>query len=419
MRLSNTMLALVALNCSLTVSALGQNRPNLIFILTDDQGVESIEGPYWSNEMGCETPTLRELAKQGVSFTNCRVNPNCSPTRAALMTGRNACDTGVNGVLGRFTPSDEDPCTASRLAGDPAKVTNRLGLQTHEKTIAEVLRDLQEDGYYTILVDKWHLGYNEDDEDLGLLPTQQGFHVSYDWMATICEDEPREVGDEHMVDAYEWAVNVVNNRPWVEGEPMPYALFFHTITPHRRHGDQDPTYYPAHNDGYLWWRVHEDLIPLTKDLPVGHPDNGGDRARFIQNVEAIDTVIRAMLISLDVIQNDDNRTYRDASDTIIFFLADNGTDDKVSSYGRNAAKNSTFEGGIKVPLFVMGEGVPGNTQNPIEDTRLINHVDFFDTIADIVGASPSERDNEYGDFPRRGASFAYNIGWSDRAGADQ
>ncbi|MCL4196677.1 MAG: sulfatase-like hydrolase/transferase [Phycisphaerales bacterium] len=418
MRLSNTMLALVALNCSLTVSALGQNRPNLIFILTDDQGVESIEGPYWSNEMGCETPTLRELAKQGVSFTNCRVNPNCSPTRAALMTGRNACDTGVNGVLGRFT-GGENPCTGDPLEGDGARVTNRLGLQTHEKTIAEVLRYLEEDGYYTILVDKWHLGYNEDDEDLGLLPTQQGFHVSYDWMATICEDEPREVGDEHMVDAYEWAVNVVNNRPWVEGEPMPYALFFHTITPHRRHGDQDPTYYPAHNDGYLWWRVHEDLIPLTKDLPVGHPDNGGDRARFIQNVEAIDTVIRAMLISLDVIQNDDNRTYRDASDTIIFFLADNGTDDKVSSYGRNAAKNSTFEGGIKVPLFVMGEGVPGNTQNPIEDTRLINHVDFFDTIADIVGASPSERDNEYGDFPRRGASFAYNIGWSDRAGADQ
>ncbi len=136
MRLSNTMLALVALNCSLTVSALGQNRPNLIFILTDDQGVESIEGPYWSNEMGCETPTLRELAKQGVSFTNCRVNPNCSPTRAALMTGRNACDTGVNGVLGRFHPSYEDPCIAPPLEGEGAKVTNRLGLQTHEKTIA-------------------------------------------------------------------------------------------------------------------------------------------------------------------------------------------------------------------------------------------------------------------------------------------
>ncbi|MCL4199616.1 MAG: hypothetical protein KJZ69_19135, partial [Phycisphaerales bacterium] len=66
MRISNTMLALVALNCSLTVSTLAQNRPNLIFILTDDQGVESIEGPYWSNEMGCVTPTLRELAKQGV-----------------------------------------------------------------------------------------------------------------------------------------------------------------------------------------------------------------------------------------------------------------------------------------------------------------------------------------------------------------
>jgi arylsulfatase A-like enzyme len=49
--------------------------------------VDAIEGPYWSNEMGCATPTLAALAEQGVSFTSFRVNPNCSPTRAALMTG--------------------------------------------------------------------------------------------------------------------------------------------------------------------------------------------------------------------------------------------------------------------------------------------------------------------------------------------
>ncbi len=144
------------------------------------------------------------------------------------------------------------------------------------------------------------------------------------------------------------------------------------------------------------------------------------RKRFIQNVEAIDTVISDLLINLAVVEDVENEwPYIPDSRTIVFFLGDNGTDGKVSSHGLTRAKNSTFEGGIRVPLFVMGEGVPGNTQNPIEDTRLINHVDFFDTIADIVGASPSERDNEYGRFPRRGASFAYNIGWSDRPRADQ
>ncbi len=413
MRTHATMLALLALNCSLTVSALGQNRPNLIFILTDDQGIESIEGPYWPNDMECETPTLRELARQGVSFTNCRVNPNCSPTRAALMTGRNACDTGVNGVLGRFT-GGENPCTGDPLEGDGARVTNRLGLQTHEKTIAEVLRYLEEDGYYTILVDKWHLGYNEDDEDLGLLPTQQGFHVSYDWMATICDDEPLQIGDEHMVDAYQWAVNTVNNRPWIGEEQMPYALFFHTITPHRRHDD---------GGGYLWWRVDQTLCPVSHGwwgYDPGDPNGGGNRKRFIQNVEAIDTVISDLLINLAVVEDVENEwPYIPDSRTIVFFLGDNGTDGKVSSHGPTHAKNSTFEGGIRVPLFVMGEGITDTELESTENTRLINHVDFFDTIADIVGASPSERDNEYGRFPRRGASFAYNIGWSDRPRADQ
>ncbi len=415
MRIPGTMLALVALNCSFTVSALAQNRPNLIFILTDDQGIESIEGPYWPNDMECETPTLRELARQGVSFTNCRVNPNCSPTRAALMTGRNACDTGVNGVLGRFTPWDADPCTGDPLEGEGAKVTNRLGLQTQEKTIAEVLRHLEQDGYYTILVDKWHLGYNEDDDDLGLLPTQQGFHVSYDWMATICDDDPLQVGDEHMVDAYQWAVNAVNNRPWVGEEQMPYALFFHTITPHRRHGDEDPNY-PL-TEGFHWWRVHKDLCPETWALwgyDPGHPNqnnNRGEQRRFIQNVEAIDTVIRALLFDLGVIQDDENRTYRSQSKSIVFFLGDNGTDHLVSTHGEGRAKNSTFEGGLRVPLFVMGEGITDRELENTENTRLINHVDSYDTIGDIVGASPSERDNEYGRFPRRGISFAHAIGY--------
>ena len=104
---------------ALASSAAAQTQPNLIFILTDDMGTESIEGTYWGNEMGCIAPTLAALADQGVSFTSCRVNPNCSPTRAALMTGRSALDTGVNGVLGRYAGADE--CDHSDLTGTVAQ----------------------------------------------------------------------------------------------------------------------------------------------------------------------------------------------------------------------------------------------------------------------------------------------------------
>jgi len=68
--------------------------PNIIFILTDDQGTDAIEAGPWQDSIDLEwednvieTPTLSRLSDIGVSFTNARVNPNCSPTRAALMTG--------------------------------------------------------------------------------------------------------------------------------------------------------------------------------------------------------------------------------------------------------------------------------------------------------------------------------------------
>ncbi len=186
-----TMLAALALNCSFTVSALAQELPNLIFILTDDQGIDAIEWPPNTRaDERVRTPRLNRMAEQGVSFTNFRVNPNSSPTRACLMTGRSALDTGVVGVIGRYTPlaGMGNPCESTPLTGTVAKVTNRLALQTQERTIAEVLQDM---GYYTILIDKWHLGYNEGieptPEDHGLLPTQQGFDIFVDWMDDICD----------------------------------------------------------------------------------------------------------------------------------------------------------------------------------------------------------------------------------------
>lgn len=406
MRTHATMLAALAVNCSLTLSAIAQDKPNLIFILTDDQGLDAIQWP--PDTRGSEwvrTPTLNALAVQGVSFTNFRVNPNCSPTRAALMTGRSACDTGVNGVLSRYRTTIQqrmNPCEGAEPLGYPeAQITNRLALQNHERTIAEVLQKV---GYYTILVDKWHLGYNEDGEDLGLLPHQQGFDEFFDWKEIICDGYAQRefFADRHMLDMVDNALDAVGRRG-----NKPYALFFHTITPHRRHHDIPGT--PP--SGYQWWAIEDpSLIPDTYRLEVN------SRNRFLQNIEALDTVLGQYLLSQPPIEAIDPQTllYNEERNTIIFFLADNGTDGTVSFYGTTRAKNSTFEGGIKVPMFVMGEGVPGNTQSPVENTRLVSHVDFFDTICDIIGATPTQRDNgDYGRFPRRSVTFADAIGWGD------
>ncbi len=409
--LMRSLISTAACGC-IALPALGQqDPPNLIFILTDDMGLEAIR---WAGDEGNThekvfTDNLEAMSAQGVSFTRCRVNPNCSPTRACLMTGRSALDNGVVGVLGRYNPIEDpgNPCESTTLVDEYAQVTNRLGLQTQERTLGEVLQDM---GYYTILIDKWHLGYNEDGEQRGMLPDEdqpldQGFDVFVDWMDDICDgygsQDPYYYADFHMLRAMQAARDAVNNRP--NPETTPYALFFHTITPHKRHPD---------SGSVGWWEIWDQtLLVHTKDA-LGYGNSAVDR--FAQNVEALDTALLRELLGpgtgkLGVL--DANAQYDDEANTIIFFIGDNGTDASLNAKG----KNTLFEGGVRVPLFVMGEGIPGNTQDPIIDDRQISHVDIYETICDIVGAT-NERDNPNGAFPRRGESFAYNIGYSQIEG---
>ncbi|MFG0329119.1 MAG: sulfatase-like hydrolase/transferase [Phycisphaerales bacterium] len=353
--------ALVAVVGALTLGAqaiLAQSQPNLIFILTDDQGIDAIQGANWSNELDCRTPNLASLAAQGTVFTNTRVNPNCSPTRAALFTGRDALQTGVNGVISQLAPP-----------GD----RDLLSLQTHERTIAEVLQDM---GYYTILVDKYHLGY---DESRGQRPLQQGFMEHYGWLDYLGLDDPEQIGDEHVTRMADFAIDAVNTRPNMN---QPYALFFWSIVPHRRDAD---------SQGLLWWQVDPALAPQTSGQ--GQATN---TSRYRNVIEALDTEVGRMLREIGVI--DFNNAYQQNSDAVVVFTSDNGTDNLVSAFGSERAKNSPYEGGIHVPCFAFGESVPAG----VYDERLISHVDFYETFADLAGAPEALR----GDAPRRGISFA-------------
>ena len=404
--------------CSTAVSGQEPEQPNIIFILTDDQGVESIEGGFisdpWSNEMNARTPTLARLADLGVSFTNARVNANCSPTRAALFTGRSGLRTGVIGIVGRLKQGN--PCSDPLypLIGNDAKATDLLSLQAYEKTIGEAL---QAAGYYTILIDKWHVGQNltfddtgESDDERGLRPTEQGFNVYEDWHDYICLDDPDKYfgdennseADDHMVLMAGKAVDAAINAP------EPWALFYHTISPHRRHKD---------TGNKMWWEVDQRLIPLTRGLGDSQTN------RYIQNVEAIDTVIREhLLYPLGVIDSldPDAFNYRgDLGKTVVVFLSDNGTDQAVSVYADSSngpfrAKGSPYEGGINVPLIVFGERI-SEFVSPLRgtiDTRQVAQVDFFETLADIAGVPQEDRANNVG-LPREGISFADAIGWDD------
>ena len=133
-------------------------RPHIVFVLADDYGFNDIS--YHARKNGndtniIETPTLDALAAQGVKLENYYVQPVCSPTRAALLTGRYGSHTGINVPLVDSAPG---------------------GLPLHEVLLPQLLREV---GYRTHAVGKWHLGF----ETWGHTPEERGFASYFGYYA--------------------------------------------------------------------------------------------------------------------------------------------------------------------------------------------------------------------------------------------
>lgn len=373
---SRRLVLLIAAALMMCISGVGepaafaQPRPNIIFVLTDDHGIDAMEGPGWPNELEVHTPRLASLASRGRVFPWARTNPVCSATRAGILTGRTAYSTGVTNVI-----SD------SSLHPDMHKVA----LQNHEWTIAEALR---ERGYYTILIDKWHVGTDLD--QYGQTALDQGFDRVVPGARFFHLDDPIEVGDEHLSRMIDFAVEAVRDRP---NPSSPYALFLWSSDPHDRND-------PSGREPYEWWRVSPSLLPSGENYYGPEVDSNRNRYRAV--IEALDTEVDRLLRTLGVV--DEERRYRDESNTVFIFMGDNGTPRKVAAIA-DRAKPSLYEGGTRVPLFVFGEKVPTDGR---QMDRLVSHMDLYETIADIAGIEVEDR----GVFARQSLSLADEIGWS-------
>ena len=142
-----------------------KGRPNVVVVLADDLGFSDI-GCYGSE---IPTPNLDAFAAEGVRYTNFRVTPLCSPTRAALMTGLNAHAAGIG------FPTQIDP-------GFPGYASE---LPLHQPILPEILRDA---GYATLMVGKWHLCREEDFSEAGSRhnwPLQRGFDQFYGFLEAL------------------------------------------------------------------------------------------------------------------------------------------------------------------------------------------------------------------------------------------
>jgi len=186
-------------------------KPNVIIILTDDQGSIDLNC-YGANDL--QTPNIDKLAIEGVKFTQFyAASAVCSPSRAALLTGKTNLKAGVPGNI----PVPEYQ-----------KEKGKSGMPTEQVTIAEMLN---ENGYYSALVGKWHLGHTP-----GQLPNGQGFTHFF--------------GHER---------GCIDN----------YSHFFYWQGPnkHDLHRNGEEVYYPGQNFGDLMVDEIKEIINRTEDKP--------------------------------------------------------------------------------------------------------------------------------------------------------
>jgi len=322
------------------ISYSARRRPNVVFILTDDQGSLDVNC-YGAKDL--YTPHMDRLARQGVRFTQFYVGaPICSPSRACLLTGR--------------TPQH---------AGLTFNAKSGKGLPSQETTIAEVLNPLD---YRTACIGKWHLG-----EEPGARPNDQGFDEFFGHLHG-CIDNYSHFASWRTPLRHDLWEN--DKEVWSEGSFFPDLVADRAcrfIQQNRRH----PFFL------YLAFNMpHYPLQPRAKFRRMyAHLDEPRrSYAAFLSNLDekigqVVDTIDRLGL----------------RNDTLIVFLSDNGHSTEArNNYGGGSAgpyrgfKFSLWEGGIRLPCIVSWPGrVP---QNEVRD-QLACSADWLPTIAAYCSAS--------------------------------
>ncbi|MGA1771738.1 MAG: sulfatase [Flavobacteriaceae bacterium] len=328
-----------------TQNLYSQKKPNVIVILTDDQGTVDLN-VYGAKDL--YTPNMDRIAKEGTMFTQFYAGaPVCSPSRAALLTGKTNLKAGLEGNV-------PVPEYADRW--------QQYGLPSSEITLAEML---QKNGYYTALIGKWHLGHRPEN-----LPNAQGFDYFFghqrgcidNYSHTFYWDGPNKHDlyrneEEVYYDGMHFSDLMVDEIKQIidTKKTEPFFIYWAFNAPH----------YPY--QGTTKW------LDYYKDLPTPRKEY----AAFISNT---DEKIGAVLDYLE--------QHQLREDTIIIFQSDHGHSlEERAFWGGGSAgiyrgsKFSLFEGGIRVPALISyPKKLP---KNQTVDAACIE-MDWFATLAALT-----------------------------------
>lgn len=337
-------------------------RPNIVFILADDMGWSQ---PGFNGGNAESTPNLDRLATEGMRLNEFYTHSVCAPTRAAFLTGRYAFRTWSDWRTEDFgKPSYLKKLGLELARNDRGEATRRIhALDTAERTVAEAL---QEAGYFTSLIGKWHLGEWFPEH----LPMGQGFQHQYGHYAwgidyftkTIVHNAPARFA------VYDWHRN---QRPIDEDGYATdlIAAEAERVIAARKKDDRPFFMYVAFN------AVHGPLNP-----PPGFEGDPSDSL----------AIRRAMLERLDqavgrIDQAIDEHGFR--NDTLFIFTNDNGPVLEAMSHPFRGTKNTTFEGGVRQPAILRW---PGHTQSGTTKEGLFFIADFFPTFIRLAGGTTQQ-----------------------------
>lgn len=329
-------------------AVLAARSPDVIIFYADDMGIGDV-GCYGCKDI--QTPNIDALARDGVRFTNYySAAPVCSPSRAALLTGRYPQRAGV-------------PGNVSSQPGVP-------GMPTDEVTIAELAKTR---GYATALIGKWHLGYSHDTQ-----PNAQGFDYFFGHHAG-CIDYYTHIFSWQKPDRHDLFRN--REEIYEDGQYMTDLIAREAGKFIDEHRDKPFLMYVAFNAPHYPMQAPERLRAMYANLPK-------QRADYAPLVAGLDEAIGKIMDRLR--QNKLDR------DTLVFFASDNGASIEARAGGGGGNngpyrgfKFSLFDGGIHMPGIVSWPAVL-----PKNETRgqLSIAMDIIPTIAEAIGAAlPKDR----------------------------
>ncbi len=334
-------------------------KPNILVILADDLGYGDLSS-YGATDL--KTPNIDKLVSAGMRFDNFHANcPVCSPTRAALLSGRYPDMVGVPGVI-------------------RTHITDNWGyLAPHAVLLPKLLKPA---GYHTAIIGKWHLGLTSPNT-----PNERGFDYFHGFLCDMMDDyykhrrhdinymrlNEKEIDPQgHATDLFtQWAVDYIRQRA---GKKQQRGQDARETQGRDALATKSFFLYLAYNAPHAPIQPPDDWFDRVKAREPGISDQ---RAKLVALIEHLDDGIGKVIACLNDCGVSDN--------TLVIFTSDNGGQLSVGANNGplRAGKQDMYEGGIRVPMCAVWPGriAPGSRSDRVALT-----MDLYPTICEAAGA---------------------------------